>query len=155
MANLHDNVIRRLEDAGRTIMQSPMPKHGMPAGHKSNWPDVVQRFWDVMGHAEHDEERGGTAADRANEYNDTKITPSNKAEDECREALHWLWYIKKPKHRRIVAARMLMHPVDDKHIKTFRALSNEWGVTEITIRSWHSSGIDSIVLALAGWWPVK
>ncbi|KKK52188.1 hypothetical protein LCGC14_3107400, partial [marine sediment metagenome] len=32
MADYHEDVKRRLEDAGRTLMMLPMPKDGVPAG---------------------------------------------------------------------------------------------------------------------------
>ncbi len=138
-------IIARLEEAGRTIMQTPMHKNGIPAPPRSAWPQVCQNYWDVFGPAE----QGGTIESRAEAQNVvTKLLPSSAAEDRCTEAYYWLFHIKVAKHSKIVAARMLMHPVDDRHIKTFHKLSLEWGRREQTVRRWHRRGIDDIVQGL-------
>ncbi len=150
MSELHENVIRALEAAGRTLMMLPMPKGGMPQGDSAAWPDILQNYWDLAGHADE-----GTVEERqhalAQDRNRTKLHATRKGIQDLDTVLNWLWYIQTPKHRRIVAARMLMHPDrdNDKHVKTYRKLAQEWGVTEWTVRDWHDRGITAIVQRLA------
>ena len=99
MADMHDDVKRRLEDAGRTLMMLPMPLHGMPAGDRAAWPEVMQRFWDVAGVADE-----GSVEERmealAQVRNATTLRASREAVTRLDEVLEWLLMIELPHHRK-------------------------------------------------------
>lgn len=149
MADLHDNVKRRLEDAGRTLRMLPMPADGMPTGDRAAWPDVMQRFWDVAGHAEE-----GSVEERltalALARNRTQLHASKVAIERLDEVLGWLWFIQVPKRRRVIAARMQIHPLSDRHVYSWRQLARSFRTSPRQLQRWHDDGIQEIVAQLAG-----
>ncbi len=148
MADYHDDVRRRLEDAGRTLMMLPMPKDGMPAGNRAAWPDVLQGFWDQMGLAEE-----GSVEERqealARVRNAVTLRASPAAVERLDEVLGWLWYIRTPRYRRVVAARMQINPRTETHRYSWRRLARETGHSHETLRRWFNDGIDEILEGLA------
>ena len=146
--DMHTLVVRRLEDAGRTLAMLPMPVNGMPAEPRSAWPDVVQSFWDVVGHAE-----AGTVEDRlhllALARNQPRFHADRAAISRLDEVLGWLWLIEEPHKRRTVAARMLVHPVSLRHIYKWSRLAKDLDASRSQIKRWFDDGIQSIIEGLA------
>ena len=148
MGDMHDNVRGRLEDAGRTLLMLPMPKDGMPAGNRAAWPAVVQRFWDIAGHAEK-----GSIAERqealAQARNRIRMHADAEAIGRLDEVLDWLLKIKEKHYRRAVAARMLIHPVSERPIYSWTQIAKTMGTNTRTVRRWHASGVQTILETLA------
>lgn len=144
----HATVIAGLEDAGRTLMMLSPPARGRPAPPRSAWPEYGQTFWDVFGHADEDE-----TEDRreilASQINFVRIHASQKAVDRLDEVLGWLWYIKVPRERRAVFARMLTHPVGDRPVHSWAKIARNMGADRRTVKNWYTSGVDAIVVGLA------
>ncbi len=145
---MHDNVIRRLEDAGKTLMMLPMPADGMPAGERAVWPDVEQRFWDVAGHAEE-----GSIEERltalAMQRNVTRLGASSAAIGRLDEVLSWLLAIDKL-HRKVVFARMMTHPVSERPKFSWGQITVSLGSNSSNVRRWHAAGLQAILEHLAG-----
>ncbi len=148
MADYHDDVRRRLEDAGRTLMMLPMPKDGMPAGNRAAWPDVLQGFWDVMGLAEE-----GSVEERmealAQVRNAVTLRANPAAIERLDEVLGWLWHIRIAKRRRLVAARMQINPLSDRHVFSWRRLARDFAMSPRQLQRWHEDAIREIVNGLA------
>ncbi len=148
MADLHDNVIRRLEDAGRTLMMLPMPKDGMPAGDRAAWPDVTQNFWDIAGKADEgsvEERRVALAAVR----NRVTLKAGREAVTRLDEVLEWLLMIDLPHHRKAVMARMLTHPVSERPVHSWANIAETLGTNSSTVRHWYARGVQTILDELA------
>ena len=148
MADMHDDVRRRLEDAGRTLMMLPMPKGGMPAGDRAAWPEVLQRFWDVVGVADQ-----GSVQERqdalAQVRNSTRFGASREAITRLDEVLGWLLMIERPHHRKAVMARMLVHPVSERPVHSWKQIAERLGASKNAVRHWQARGIQEILERLA------
>ncbi len=148
MADMHDSVKRRLEDAGRTLMMLPMPKDGMPAGERAAWPDVVQEFWDIAGKADE-----GTVEERlaalARQRNATTLGASSAAITRLDEVLVWLLAIERPHHRKVVMARMLIHPVSERPVHSWTQIAETMGTNRRTARRWYADAVQEILERLA------
>ncbi len=146
--DLHKTIVARLEDAGRTLMTLPMPARGMPAGSRSAWPDYMQNFWDVFGHADEADNEDRREA-QAHLINTVRVQASQKAVDRLDEVLGWLWYIETPRHRRAVAARMLTHPVSERPVYSWKKIAKTMGADARTVRRWYLGGVEAIIIGLA------
>jgi hypothetical protein len=148
LPDIHELVIQRLEDAGRTLAMLPMPRGSAPAQPASAWPDVVQIYWDVVGHAE-----VGSIEDRQHLLALTRLQPrfqaNRAAVDRLDEVLGWLWLIRVPHCRKAVAARMLVHPVSLRHVNSFNKIAKSLGTSGRSARRWFEQGVDTIVQGLA------
>ena len=146
---MHDDVKRRLEDAGRTLLMLPMPADGMPAGDRAAWPDVQQGFWDMVGHAENAsiEERQIALARVRHRI---QLHASRAAITRLDEVLGWLLMIERPHHRKAVAARMLVHPVSGRPVYSWTDIAKTLGANRRTVRHWQAKGIQVILEKLAG-----
>jgi hypothetical protein len=142
--DIHELVIQRLEDAGRTLAMLPMPRGSAPAQPASAWPDVVQIYWDVVGHAE-----VGSIEDRQHLLALARLQPrfqaNRQAVDRLDEVLGWLWLIQAPHCRRVVAARMLVHPVSLRNLHSWRQIARRFGTNHVTAQRWFDQGIQAIV----------
>ncbi len=154
--SLDDAIIRRLEDAGRTLMLLPEPKDGRPRGSGSAWPDVTQRFHDIMavageidGVQETTEEAQSRRDAQERQQNRTRITPDGTAIDRLDEVLDWLWFITDAAHRRAVAARMLIHPLSERHAYSWARIARDMHTSPRNVRHWHERGVQAIVAGLA------
>ena len=149
MADYHDDIRRRLEDAGKTLMMLPMPKDGMPAGERAAWPDVLQQFWDVAGVADE-----GSVKDRqealAQARNYIRLRASAAAIARLDEVLGWLLLIETPCHRKAVMARMMTHPVSEQPVYNWNRIAKALRTSRWTARRWREAGIQEIVNKLAG-----
>lgn len=148
MADYHDDIERRLRDAGKTLMMMPMPKDGMPAGNRAAWPDVLQSFWDVAGVADE-----GTVQERqealAQARNYIRLRASAAAINRLDEVLGWLLLIDTPCHRKAVMARMMTHPVSEQPVYKWTRIAYALGTKRWTVRRWHAAGIQEILNKLA------
>ena len=149
---IHDIVVRRLEDAGRTLMQLPEPKDGRPRGSGSAWPDVLQRFQDIMA-IKSEQETGEEAQSRRDaqerQHNRARITPDGTAIDRLDEVLDWLWFITDAAHRRAVAARMLMHPLSERHAYSWARIARDMNTSPRSVERWFEEGVKAIAEGLA------
>lgn len=136
MADMRDDVIRRLRDAGRTLMMLPMPVNGMPPRPGCVWPGVLQDFWDLAGVADKgsvEERLTALAAQR----NAPTLRASQAAVRRLDEVLGWLLMIDQPHHRRVVMARMLAHPVSERPVHSWTQIGKTLGAKRSTVRRWH------------------
>ncbi len=149
MAELHDNVERRLEDAGRTLMMLPMPKDGMPAGDRAAWPSVRQDFWDIAGPGA----EKGSVEERltalAVQRNVTRLGASSAAIDRLDEVLGWLLAIEVMHHRKVVFARMMIHPVSERPCFSWATIADKMGSNSTSVRRWHAAGLQALLGHLA------
>ena len=145
--DLHKTIVARLEDAGRTLMTLPMPARGMPAGSRSAWPEHIQKYWDVFGHADQDETEDRREV-AARQINRVRLQASKAAVDRLDEVLGWLWFIQKPHHRKAVAARMLRHPISERPVHSWKSIAKEMGTNRELCRYWYKAGVDAIVKGL-------
>ena len=141
-----DDVRQRLEEAGRTLMLLPIPKHGFPDRVRSHWPDTFSQMEDVfialVGAAEQ------VKQDFARSHNTVRMTPSARDVARMDEALEWLWRISDPRKRRLCMARALIHPVSDRHIASYRKLGRLFGLHHDTVRAWHDRTLSQLSQAL-------
>jgi hypothetical protein len=148
MVDLRDEVKRRLEDAGKTLMMLPMPVDGMPAGYNVAWPDVLQRFWDVAGKADQ-----GSVAERqealAQIRNTTKLHADRPAIARLDEVLGWLLMMNLPHHRKAVSGRMLIHPLSERPAYSWAQIAKTLGTNSRTVRRWYADGVQDILDKLA------
>jgi len=139
---------KALTDAGRTLMMLPYPARSRPGEACSAWPDILQNFWDVFGHAEQadTEERREIEAQMINRV---RVMATTKQITQLDVVLGYLWFISVPRERRVIVARMLTHPMSDKPVYSWYKIAKTMGMSERTIRRWHNSGLDAIILGLA------
>ena len=152
MTDYHDTIIRRLEDAGRTLMMLPMPKGGMPAGDSAAWPGVVQNYWDVIavrGTNETAVEAKWRRETEEKRLNAAGMRAGRKAITRLDEVLEWLLMIERPHHRKAVMARMLVHPVSERPVHSWAQIAETMGTNRRTARHWYDSGVQSIIMGLA------
>lgn len=125
-------VERRLLEAGRTLWK--MRGRVGPVGYRSNMPDVVQDFWEVYGQ---------------HEVVARQPIPSPAEIGRMDEAFGWLSLVKDPRHRRVVSLALFNHP--DTHRKVFsdRKIAKLLKTSNHTVKSWNSSGLSAISMALA------
>jgi Domain of unknown function (DUF6362) len=130
---LEQLIIARLEDAGRVLLALPMRGHSM--GMRTGHPDVVHEAIEAY----------GWNAGRCR-----PAVPSARQITLMDEALVWLRLIPetRPALRRIVGRRMLVHPVNDKHLYSWRDIGRELGISHNTAEVWHRQGIDAIAFRL-------
>lgn len=141
----------RLLDAGRTLMSMPLPRGGKPDGYRSNWPETVKRFWDVMaahGTEETAEEAQMRREALAQDRNRHRLQASRNAIARLDEVLDWLWLIDQAPVRRTVAARMLVYPLSERHVYTWRQLAREFHCSDRQLRRWWEEGIDDIAAGI-------
>jgi len=140
----------RLVDAGLTLMMLPYPPRSRPADARSAWPDVLQSFWDVFGHAEQDESDTEERREaEAQIINRVRVQCSQKAVDRLDEVLGWLWHISVARERRAVVARMLTHPVSERPVYSWAKIAKKMGANSRTVKRWHDAGVQAIILGLA------
>jgi hypothetical protein len=129
-----DTVILRLNDAGRTLLSLP-PGHAVRGFTK---PQV----WRLLAPSVDFD----ALPDRVR-----PATPSAKAISEMDEALRWLALIPDDKYvlRRIVASRLLVSPLTDRHLFPWRRIAGLIGSDHKAVQRWHADGIAHIVRRLA------
>lgn len=148
MTDMYEDVERRLLDAGLTLMMLPMPASGMPADAGAAWPDVLQGFWDQAGVADQ-----GSVEERlealAQVHNATTLHASREAITRLDEVLGWLLTIERTHYRRVVFARMLVHPVSERRVHSWTEIGKMLGASRGSVRNWHARGVQAILEGLA------
>jgi hypothetical protein len=151
MADYHDDVKRRLEDAGKTLMMLPMPPGAIPAGLRAAWPEVERRFHDIMairGVDETAEEAAARRKGQADQLNRTRLQASREAVGRLDEVLGWLLLIRVPQQRIAVAARMQVHPASGRHVHSWNSIARALHANRRTVQNWYYDGLDAIILGL-------
>lgn len=120
----HEEVISRLEEAGRTLLSLPPER---AAGH------CRTSIWEYVREPVH-----SMALPRKSEP-----TPSPKDVSRMDEALRWPMLIPLDKFvlRRIVCARMMVSPLTGRHLFPWRRISTLLGADHKAIQRWHAQGI--------------
>jgi hypothetical protein len=129
-------VVWRLEQAGETLLAMRLARAG-PEQWRSGMPEVVRTAIESYGW----------------EIEPARpAVPSAAAVTAMDIAYRWLQLI--PQHRmvlrRIVAMRSLVHPVNGRHISSWRRCGRLIGADHHAVQSWHRQGIATIVAALRG-----
>ena len=130
-----ETVIQRLEDAGRTLMA--LPAGGYSTKLRTFTLDIVRSAMEGYGW---DEARARPAVPSASSITQMDI------------ALTWVGLIPQDRYvlRRVVGARSMVNPLNDRHIFPWRRLGAVLGADHKAVQRWHAQGIDLIVAALNG-----
>jgi hypothetical protein len=108
----------------------------------------MQKYWDIFGHAAEADNEDRREA-QAHLINTVRVQASQKAVDRLDEVLGWLWYIETPRHRRVVVARMLTHPVSEKPVHSWKQIAKTMHADARTVRRWYVGGVEDIIVGLA------
>jgi hypothetical protein len=128
-----DYVIRRLEEAGTTLLA--LPGTGWSTRMRTSQIEIVRAAIENYG------------------WGDAKVrppVPSSAHISRMDEAMGWLALIPEQNYvlRRIVGARALVSPVTERHLFPWRRLAVAVGADHKAVQRWHAQGIDLIVKAL-------
>jgi hypothetical protein len=128
-----DYVNARLDEAGRTLLS--LPGSGFSPRMSAGGMDVVRSAIEAYGWSE---------------IPIKPAVPSSRKIDAMDEALKWLRLIADDRYvlRRIVGARMLIHPISERHLFTWRRIAKVLGFDHQAAQRWHAAGIDLIVSGL-------
>jgi hypothetical protein len=126
-------VIARLEEAGTTLLV--IPGGGLGPRMSNGALDCVRAAVEAYG------------------WTDAPVKPaarSSRQITEMDECLTWLQFIPNSRYvlRRIVGARMLVHPVSEKHLFSWRRVAAAIGADYKAVQRWHADAIDLIVANL-------
>jgi hypothetical protein len=126
-------VIRRLEEAGATLLA--LPGTGWTTRLRTSAIEIVRTALDSYG------------------WSDARIrpaVPSSAQITRMDEAMGWIGIIPLDRYvlRRIVGARSLVHPITDRHLFPWRRLAAALGADHKAVQRWHAQAIDMIVTAL-------
>jgi uncharacterized protein DUF6362 len=129
-----DQVIRRLEEAGATLLA--LPGSGWSTRLRSSSLEIVRTAIESYG------------------WTTNRIcppVPSAARITRMDEAMGWIALIPADRYvlRRIVGARSLVHPVTDRHLYPWRRLGAAMGADHKAVQRWHAQGIELIVAGLA------
>ena len=141
-----DEVGRRLEEAGRTLMSLPLPQGSFPKDDRSRWPDAVRGHEDAfvaLVGASHE-----VRQDFSDSYNQVRATPSARSVGRMDEALDWLWRFDDARKRRLCLARALIHPLSGRHVVSYRKLGRIFGLHHETVRAWHDRALAEVAMFL-------
>lgn len=128
-----ESVVRRLEEAGRTLLALPGSGYStrLRVSHLDIAADIGESLCGMAGRVQ------VAAPDAA------RITRMD-------EALGWLPLIPQDRFvlRRIVGARSLISPVTERHLFSWRRLGSVMGADHKAVQRWHGQGIGLLVTAL-------
>lgn len=139
MADLADIIIDPdyinacLDEAGTTLLA--LPARGFSTRMSSGGIEFVREVIEAYGWTEEQVKPS---------------VPSSHKIDEMDRALKWLSLIPNDRYvlRRIVGARMLIHPVTERRMFTWNRIATTIGSDHKAVQRWHAQGIDLIVSAL-------
>ena len=141
-----EEVGRRLEEAGRTLMSLPLPRGALPKDQRSRWPDAVRGYEDAFAALI------GASPDVKQDFTDghnrIRDVPTARSVGRMEEALDWLWCFDDPRKRRLCLARALIHPVSGRHVASYRKLGRIFGLHHETVRAWHDKALAEIAVFL-------
>ena len=128
-----DYVIRRLEEAGATLLA--LPGTGWTTKLRTSSIEIVRTALESYG------------------WSETRIRPAIPSAEKISrmdEAMGWIGVIPLDRYvlRRIVGARSLVHPITDRHLFPWRRLAAALGADHKAVQRWHAQAIDMIVMAL-------
>lgn len=127
-------VVARLEEAGKTLLC--LKVHGTrPAGYRVAWPEMAKTILEA----------------RDPEDQDTRFpVPSAAAITAMDEVFPWVALVgeRAVYTRRLIWARMLVHPLKDRHVWSWKRLEKSLGLSYETLRLRHGRGIDRIITRL-------
>lgn len=128
-----DYVIRRLEEAGATLLA--LPGTGWTTRLRTSSIEIVRTALESYG------------------WSETRVRPAVPSADKISrmdEAMGWIGVIPLDRYvlRRIVGARSLVHPVTDRHLFSWRRLAAALGADHKAVQRWHGQAIEMIVAAL-------
>jgi hypothetical protein len=143
-----ETVIRRLEEAGRTMLA--LPSGGYSTRLRTSRLDVVRSAlenygWDSSGdHGGRDSGAGQTRL--------RPPVPPAAAITRMDEAMGWIALIPADRYvlRRIVGARSLVSPATGRHLFAWRRLGLLLGADHKAVQRWHAQGIALIAAGLRG-----
>jgi hypothetical protein len=141
-----EEVGRRLEDAGQTLMALPLPRGALPQDARSRWPDAVRGYEDVF--AALIGASPEVAQDFSDSHNRVRTVPSARSVGQMDEVLDWLWSISDSRKRRLCLARALVHPVSGRHLASYRKLGRLFGLHHETVRVWHDRALSELAMVL-------
>ena len=141
-----EEVGRRLEEAGRTLMSLPLPRGALPKDQRSRWPDAVRGYEDAF--AALIGASPDVKQDFSDGYNRIRDVPTARSVGQMDEALDWLWYFDDPRKRRLCLARALIHPASGRHVASYRKLGRIFGLHHETVRAWHDKALAEIAVFL-------
>ena len=129
-----EEVKRRVEDAGRTIMM--LDGSGCrPAPYRSCWPEYARLFEDLVG------------AEKQN--TPTRLRPNSEQIDDMEEVFGWLTVLaahsKRKKMRyvaRAVCYGMLHRPESGRRLYSWARLGRKLHANDKTVKSWYENGIE-------------
>lgn len=137
-----DQLKDRFEQAGSTLLM--MRAQGLfPQGHKAAWPEILQQQADIFAAIVGSENPYEKAQEIEEARNRIRMQPTARQVQELDQALEWLWLVEGIK-RKLVFARMLVHPVTEKNIISFRKLEAVLGNHRDTIKRWHHDALRQI-----------
>ena len=142
-----EEVERRFEEAGKTLMSMPLPKGALPKDDRSRWPDVVRGYEDAF--AALIGASNELQQDFSDRHNLVNPVPSARAVGRMDEVLEWLWRFDDDRKRRLCLARALIHPVSGRHVVSYRKLGRLFGLHHETVRAWHSRALAEIAMGLS------
>lgn len=118
-----------LEEAGKALLALPAT-HVFPGEFRTAWPEIVRVI------------REG---DRAVDPVLRAPVPSARAIAQMQARLGWaLRYVESAPKRRIVGARMLVHPLSERRLWTWSRLATAFGRHKNTIQDWHGRALAEI-----------
>jgi hypothetical protein len=131
--SLEDMIIARLEDAGRVFLA--LPDRGPSLGVRTGHPDVVHEVVEAYGYGE---------------IRTRVPVPSSIRITRMEMAFGWVALIPNEQHklRRIVLWRMLVHPLNDRHMRSWRVIGRDMGIDHNTAQRWHDRAICIIATEL-------
>ena len=124
----------RLEEAGQTLLA--LPGTGTrPSQYKVAWPEMVQQVWEA---AKSDEDEARYPV------------PSAAAITSMDEAFRWIPLIGEHavQTKRLIWLRLLVRPMSEKHLWSWRKLENRLGLNRETLALRHARGLDRMVTRL-------
>jgi len=126
-------VISRLEEAGATLLA--LPGTGWTTRLRTSSLEIVRTAIESYG------------------WTTKRIRPpipSAAQISRMDEALSWIVLIPMDRYvvRRIVGARSLVHPINQRYLYPWRQLGAVLGADHKAVQRWHAQGIDLIVAAL-------
>ena len=124
------SIIERLEEAGATLLA--LPDSGWSTRLRRSSEGIVRSALEAYG------------------WTESRIRPPVPQADKIArmdEALAWIELIPRDRYvlRRVVGARVLVHPVTDRHLFPWRRLAKALGADHRAVQRWHAQGIDLIV----------
>lgn len=131
--NLDHLVVARLEDAGKVLLALPL--RGYTTRLKTGHPEVVHDVIEAYGWMREQPRVAAPSADRISRME---------------EALEWLSLIPQQdaRLRRVVGLRMLVNPVNDRYLFSWRRVGDRMRVHHETAKHWHGSGVSTITSEL-------